>query len=174
MAEKLLSSRENAVIYLAAQGKQQQDIAEAIGCSHSTIANILSKERVQFEIKRVQLKLFGKDNKAFAAQFKEMVPQAIQTIQDVMDNPNSKPQLRFTAAQEILDRSIGKPKQTIEMEHSLVKDLYDRLDATKPQDLGIVVDVTPDPQIQGTDAPELPAAPVDKVDAWIKNLNLNS
>ncbi len=172
MADNLLSSRDGTIAYLAAQGKTHAEIAEVLGTTSRTIGAIIATERMQFEIKRTQHKLFGQDNKAIANQFKDMIPKALDTMREIIDNPNVKPQLRFSAAQEIFDRSLGKPKQTVELEGSLVKDLYDRLDTLKPQDLG-VIDITPvEPEASRPETVDvLPAPPQDVIDAWIaKNL----
>lgn len=130
MADNLLSSRENAIIYLSAQGKATSEIAEALGISVSNASKTLREERIQFEIKRLRHKLFGHDTKAVKKRFDDMVEGAQNVIQEIIDNPNSavKPQLRFNAAQEVLDRSLGKPKQTVEHQGSLIKELFDRLD----------------------------------------------
>lgn len=151
MADNLLSTRENAVVYLAAQGKTPTQIAEATGSSTRSISTMLGEERVQFEIRRLQHRLFGKDTKAVKKRFDDMVDQAQDVIAEIVadDNPNVtiKPSLRFAAAQEILDRSMGKPKQTVEHQGSLIKELFDRLDDPKTKE---VIDISSIPDALGS------------------------
>jgi hypothetical protein len=166
MADNLLSTRENAVVYLAAQGKNAVQIAEATGSSTRSITVMLQEERVQFEIRRLQHRLFGKDQKNVKRRFDDMVEAAQNTIEEIIndDNPNVtiKPQLRFAAAQEILDRSLGKPKQTVETHVSLIKDLFDRLDDPKTKE---VIDINEVPDALGS------GEEVSPMDEWAeKNL----
>lgn len=142
MAESILSTRENAIIYLAAQGKPNSEIAEALGLSPHTVGNTVREERIQFEIRRLRHRLFGSDTKVAKKKFDEMVGSAQKVIEDILENPNTtvKPQLKFMAAQEVLDRSLGKPKQSVEVTGSLIEQLFDRLD--QPE-VNKIIDVSP-------------------------------
>jgi len=114
------------LIYLAANGFNNTQIASELGISTQTVSNKLQDGRIQFEIKHTRYRLFGANTKK---RFDSILPQAIDVTEEIINNPNVKPQLRFQAAQEVFDRSLGKPKQTIEHEGSLVRALYEKLDA---------------------------------------------
>ena len=47
---------------------------------------------------------------------KETAPAALQTIIDIMVDPAVKDDLKLKAAQDIMDRAIGKAKQTVDNE----------------------------------------------------------
>lgn len=50
------------------------------------------------------------------AMLKETAPAALQTIIDIMVDPAVKDDLKLKAAQDIMDRAIGKAKQTVDNE----------------------------------------------------------
>jgi len=50
------------------------------------------------------------------AAAREMTPQALGTLQEIMEDKKAPPAARVTAATAILDRGWGKPKQSIEAE----------------------------------------------------------
>ena len=169
-----LSAQEQALCYFAAQGNMnQQQIAEAVNLSPGTVGQKLKSERIQFEIKHLRYKLYGKDHKK---RFQDILPHAIDVVEDVITNPNTKQSIRFAAAQEIMDRALGKPKQTVEHEGSLIRSLFDRLDA-KPEEPK-PIDVTPienevprlrnpngQVEVENGSNPNLKE---DKVDKWIR------
>lgn len=117
--------RYETVAYLAARGMSPQEIAEALGLSTQSINALLSQDRMKFEIKVVRHKLFGKEHQKM---FKELVPAAAQAVENVLMSRETKPATRLAAAQEIFDRTIGKPKQVIEHEGSLLKELIEKMD----------------------------------------------
>lgn len=158
---ELLSNKDSLIVYLAAQGKTAPEIADAISIPVSTVRSILQREHVQFEIGHLRHKLFGKD---IQKAFKELVPDAQGVISDIIRNPNTgiRPQLKLEAAKEVLDRALGKPKQSIEHSGSLIRDVYDRLreEQAKP-----ALDVTP---VANEAEPEQTGEPENPVDAWAK------
>lgn len=180
MADNLLSSKEGTIVYLAAQDKTNKEIAETVGLSVGTVGQKLRDERIQFEVKRLKHRLFGKDIKNAKKRFDEMVEKAQDVIEEIIssDNPNQpiKPQLRFQAAQEILDRSLGKPKQTVEHQGSLIGQLFDRLDDPKIRDIIDLPEEGPDELSgfleQATETQGQELAPISNdLDSWIdKNL----
>lgn len=133
----LLSNKDHLVVYLSAHGKSTPEIAEAMGLSPASVKTLLAKEHIQFEIKQLHHKLFGRD---VQKRFKEMLAPAQDALEQILVNPNqnTKPGLKFSAAQEVFDRALGKPKQSIEHSGSLVADLIDRLNGDKP-----TIDITP-------------------------------
>lgn len=166
MAENILSNKELAIIYFSAQGKASGEIAELIGSSPAYVNKTLNEERVQFEIRLMRHKLFGKD---VQKRFKELLPAALDKVEEILQNPNTKPGLGFAAAQEIFDRSMGKPKQTVEVHQSLLKNIFEKLDQAPPP-----IDITPSADIARIEKSVVEVQsqkcqePVDLVDAWAK------
>lgn len=124
------------IAYLAAMGHKQKEIGETVGMTQPEISNLLQSDRMKFEIKRIVHKLFGKDAQK---RFKEILPAAIDTAEELLMSPDTKPAIRASLAQDFMDRALGKPKQTIEHEGSAIRDLFNALDQRK-NDAGRVID----------------------------------
>lgn len=122
------SPKEETIVYLAAKGMKTPEIAQAVGMSNGQVQALLNSERLEFEIKHLRYKLHGKDTQKM---FRDALPKAVEATISILDDPRSKPALILKSAEMILDRSLGKPKQTIEHEGSLIKKLFERLDDTK-------------------------------------------
>lgn len=122
------SSKQQIITYLAAEGKSVKEIAENTGMSQSTVKGILSDERVAFDIKHLRFKLHGKGVKE---RFNDMLPKAQDVAAEILENPNTKSQLKFQVAQEVFDRALGRPKQTIEHEGSMLRTIFEKLDGQR-------------------------------------------
>lgn len=164
----LSKNKYETIAYLAAKGMDNSEIAEAVGLSVERTKVILSSERVQFEIKAVRYKLFGKDAQK---RHKEILPAAIDIQEEIMLDPKMKPAVRLHAAINFQDRVLGKPKQTIEHEGNLIRELFDRLDGKKKQD---TIDIEAKEVIASDiileDNPEkdlIQESPKDSVDKWV-------
>lgn len=125
---EISNPRFETVAYLAARGLSPKEIGDALGLSTPAINALLTQERMRFEIKVVRHKLFGKEHQK---AFRELLPHAIDATKNVLLDPTSKPSTRLDAAKEVMDRTLGKPKQTIEHEGSLLRELVERLDKKK-------------------------------------------
>jgi len=160
--------------YLAATGLNNSQIARSLGVAPSSITTRLKDEQLQFEIKHLRYKLFGKDHKK---RFNDILPHALDVTEEILMNPNTRPQVKFAAAQEVFDRALGKPKQTIEHEGSLVRALYEKLDSQKNSKP--VIDVpgketiveNPNERLNIVTTEKNPNTSLDAVDSWVsKNL----
>lgn len=123
--QHLQVGRHHVIAYMLACGASQKSIAEAVGMEPNSICNIANSEKMKFEVSRLQHKLFGADAKK---RFQGLMPKAINTIEEIMDDKKEKGSVRLSAATEIVDRSIGKAAQTINVEGSLIRQLYEKLD----------------------------------------------
>lgn len=138
------SSKQQVITYLAAEGKSVKEISEALGMSKANVQTVLSDERVAFDIKHLRFKLHGKGVKE---KFNDLLPAAQETLTSILndDNPNVKINLKFQAAQEVFDRALGKPKQTVEVEGSLLRAVFEKLNDPRASTLDgeIVHDAIP-------------------------------
>lgn len=123
-----LQNRDQTLAYLAATGLTNAQIAESLGLDPKTVRLKLTDERIAFEIKHLRYKLYGADHKK---RFNDILPHALDVTEEIVRNPNISPKLKFAAAQEVFDRALGKPKQTVEHEGSLIRALFEKLDAQK-------------------------------------------
>lgn len=120
-----LSNQHEVIANLAAHGASGKQIAEEVGLSYMRVNQLLNSDRLKFRIKELQYKYFGKN---LQKRFEALGGTAIDTISEIMENKNEKGATRLSAAREVLDRALGKPKQTIEHRDSKLANLYDKLD----------------------------------------------
>lgn len=143
-----------------------------------TVGLKLQDEKIQFEIKHIRYKLYGKDTKK---RFNEILPHAIDITERLLHDPFTKPSTKFQAAQEIMDRALGKPKQTIDHEGSLIRSLFDKLDGKgEPVEVDVITvteEQTMLPLPEKKENPngiinldtENPNLKLDPVDQWVKD-----
>ena len=166
-----LDNKNEMICYLAAQGRSTAEIAESLGISKDTVRLKLGDERMQFEIKHLRYKLFGKDHRK---RFNEILPHAIDATERILLDPNSKDRVRFAAAQEVMDRALGKPKQTVEHEGSLIRALIEKLDGKGENEVKALDGeffeapaLNPN-ETMATDRATNPNLQVDEIDKWAK------
>lgn len=123
---KKINARHEIVIYLAAVGRKGGEIAQAVRMTESQISILLSNTEIQRRIGETQEKVFGEDHKK---RFTRILPGAISTAENIMLDTTTKPAVRLKAAQDLINRAIGKPKEKIEIEGVLeIRKVFERLD----------------------------------------------
>ena len=116
---------ERLMCYMAAFGCSNAEIAEHFKMTEKDAVRILSKKFNKEETRRIQEKVFlEKADKVF----QRILPKAIFTAEEIMDNKGNNPNVRLNAAIQFMDRSLGKPTQHIEQEGSLLRDLFTKMD----------------------------------------------
>lgn len=124
-APKKLKHRHKLVAFMAANGMTNAAIAKQLDCSSSRVTTILSSNRIQLEIKRIQSEIFINDPKK---RFMEILPRAIDIAEEVLENEETNPSLRVDVAFRFMDRALGKPKESVEVKTSSIRDLFDQLE----------------------------------------------
>lgn len=117
------------ICLLSACGVSSRIIADEFKMQASSIASFLTEERARFEVKRLQAKFFAADPKK---RFRAMSDRAMEVLEDLQED-SAKEGTRLRAAGEVLDRAFGKPEQTVNLEGSLIRRLYEKLDAAGPE-----------------------------------------
>lgn len=114
------------VASLAACGVTKSAIADQTGFTEEQVSVMLRDEKMKFEIKRLQAKLFAHDPKK---RFKVLSERAFEVTEALMDE-TTKPGVRLRAAVEVFDRAFGKPEQKVALEGgSMIRQFFERLDA---------------------------------------------
>lgn len=121
-----------ALIYMAASGANQKQIATDLGYTQSRISIILSKPEIKQKVRAVQAELWGENAEK---RFKNILPRAIDVFENVIDDKNATARDRMSAAREVADRALGKPQQSISVEGNLLHDLISRLDQESTRDV---------------------------------------
>lgn len=156
-----------AVAHMAASGVRPKHIAEALGLSPATVTTWLKSEKMKFEVKRLQHRMFGKDP---ASRFRTLVNDATSTLVEAMQADDAKHSVKIMAANSILDRALGKPKQHLLVEGSIIRKIYENLDTGK--DTVIEVESQESREVEEIGPGENPNT-VEKID-HSANPNLNS
>ena len=149
LGPKKVSYKHDFIIRLAALGFKQCEIAERTGYSQTRLSLILNNSRIKKKILQVREQVFSKDPDT---ALRTMIPDALNVIREVIQNPQERAQTRIDASYRLLDRTHGKAKQSIDVGGSLIRDLFDQLDAVKNAK---PIDVT----VEAKDA--------DVIDAWV-------
>lgn len=154
--------------YMAAWGLNGAQIAEQLGISPSGISAQLKQPEVQARIREIQDQIWGRDPKRW---IESILPQAIETAIEIMNDKNEKGSTRLQAATDFMDRALGKAQQKLEIEDSSLKKVLEKIDQMEIlKRQGLVTDA----EIVG---PTALAAPVveagkpknleEKVDEWV-------
>jgi predicted transcriptional regulator len=136
------------VAHLAACGLRPAQIAEATGLAATTVKKYLDSEKIKFEVRVLQHRYFGADPQR---RFKALTEEATEVTTEIMRDQNIKPSVRLMAAGNILDRSMGKPKQHFTVEGSLIRRVYEAMDGKKVEELPII-------DVPAADAPRVAEA----------------
>lgn len=113
------------IVFMAAQGLKNNAIAKISGLPVSQVASVVKSELGKREIARISNQFWGgKADK----MFNEIIPHAVRTSFQIMQDERVKPQTRIDAAFKFLDRALGKPLQQVETKDASVRQLYEKMD----------------------------------------------
>lgn len=125
MAPFSLKPQHEKILYLAAMGHNASRIADEMGMSLQSVSKILQSDRGQFRIAELQHHLYGKSIKK---RFQSLASKAADVVENVLDDQNAKANIRLKAADMILDRAFGKPKQTIDQNVTNNQSIFEKID----------------------------------------------
>lgn len=166
LKEKDFSFRYKAALHLAAVGGNAKEISEALDIPVSSIRSLLASQSARDEIDRIRYSIFQKEPERI---FRNILPKAVNTAFEIMQNPETREGVRMDAAFRFMDRALGKPVQEIKQETSGLKEVFDRLDAIEKNRK-----LNPEaPIVEAEIVTEegKPAETQDELDAWMeKNL----
>lgn len=125
-----LESREaihEMVYLLVANGQTFKQVALETGLSAATVSKYATSEMGKARIKYHQSRMFGKQTRKRVESLAEL---AIQNMQQFLeDQKNDK--IRYNATVYIMDQSIGKAKQSIEVQGNMLSEFMDRINSTR-------------------------------------------
>jgi len=159
-----LTPKQTMICKCTALMMTRQQVSELTGASESYIDNVINSRVGKAEIESVQDKFLSNTKK----MLDDILPLAIKTAFQVMLDPKTKPQVKADAAFRFMDRVMGRPTQQVEVSTNLIRQVYEKLDATEANK---VVDITikriENAAIE-TKPEEVVSEPADPVDAWVK------
>lgn len=172
------------IVILAAADVKTEAIAELLQISINIVAVYLNEETIRQEIAMIQKTLMRKETNP---RFLSLVPKAIDVAEEVMQDDNQKAAIRLAAAQLIMERALGRPTQQVDLGGSLIRTLFERLDAKEVEQMqpvyepkiirsplliqGIVKDneLIVDVVTDNEQPIEKEQETNDAIDSWIKN-----
>jgi len=167
-----LSPRQEVVCHMSAIGRPNKRIAEETGYSYAQVSKILKSDIGTFRVQELQHQLFGSNHEK---RFKALLDDAINTTASIMSDSQNKATTRLSAAREIMDRSMGKPTQAVEVRDTTLKDFYSKLEdlyVMKPKDVISVsneideAEIVPIKRIENSK--EESEEELDAVDQWFE------
>ncbi len=124
-----LSHRLKYVAQLASMGLTQKEICERTGYTQHRMSVILNAPIVSNEVERTRRHVFERDPEK---ALRTMLPKALESIDAVLDHKSDgfrEKVEKSKTAFALLERTHGKPKQSMEMTGNLLADLYSMMDA---------------------------------------------
>lgn len=120
-----MTPQDRHIAYLLVMGLRPKQIAEELQISTTKVNELLKDVGFRGEVERLREHYFGEDMELL---FKHILPKAVRTAEEIMDDVEQKAHIRLDAAFRFMDRSLGKPKQQLEVNGSLISSLFKRLD----------------------------------------------
>lgn len=114
-----------AIAHLAASKASIEEIATMLGITTDEVERISAMERIRELTQEIQRKQYARDP---MGRIKSLLPSAIEVTANIMLDPAEKSVLRLKAAEDIMDRSMGKAPQVMNIQTSSISSLFDRLD----------------------------------------------
>jgi hypothetical protein len=153
-----------AAAHLRASGAKNDQIAIMLGLRITEVKNILSLDRVQDMVYKIQKEAFKADEQKI---FKALLPDAIDTARHVMLDAAQKGSTRLSASFGIMDRALGRPQQKIEVGGSIIKEVFERLDSLdqKSEDAAIEAEAK---TLDNDDVEDAEIEETNDIDRWVK------
>lgn len=136
---KKLSTRHKYMAHLAALGLKRSEIAARCGVTPQVVTYLFGSTLFLEYVDKLRKELFSSSPEQ---ALRLMIPKALNAIDDVLSDPDGKDALKVDTAFRLFDRTHGKPNQKIEHGGSVIKDLFEQLNAL--QDKGTVIDIEPE------------------------------
>lgn len=151
---KPLTARHKEVCRLIAKALPFTEVAKAVGYSKEYISMLSGQPKLRREVARIQdIQL----ERSIDERMKEMNHKAFDVIEEIIESPDTKDTIRYSAATWLLEKTTGKAVQKTENKESGLNDfmtlLREGIEAGKARALsetreagsgGTVIDVTPE------------------------------
>lgn len=114
------------MILMATYGHSIKDIAEHMDVTISTVSNCVNSPENRVRIRKAQERLYGKDVRK---RIQSLLHKSLDLMEEVLDSPAAKEQVRVDVAKYLLDQGVGKAKQEIEHSGSMLAEFLTKLDS---------------------------------------------
>lgn len=124
-APRKISGRHEYIIMMSASGMTPKQICREVDMTELRIRSLVKIPKFARMIRQKRDELFGSDAKA---HIKALVSKAVGVVEDTLDDKDEKGTVRLDAAKYVIDHTVGKATQTVEVGGNLLVDLVSRLD----------------------------------------------
>lgn len=114
-----------AIAHLKSTNADAVQISALLGVEIDEVNRVLGLRRIKDLIFEIQKKYANRD---FQNLFKDLLPDAVDTVRTLMLDSGTKEGTRLSAAVAIMDRALGKPSQNVDIGSSMIRDLFAALD----------------------------------------------
>jgi Na+/phosphate symporter len=101
-----------------------------LGLEIPEIQRVLGLERIKLYVHDIQRRQFARDP---VARVKSLLPDAIDVVEGILTNGAEKTVFKLKAAQDVMDRSMGKANQNISIQTGGISELFDKIDGIERQ-----------------------------------------
>jgi len=129
VAPQRLSDRHLTLVSLLALGCLQKEICEKLGMVPAHVSRLANSDIIRAEVHKLREASYNK-NDVTNRKFSVLEPAAVDVYAEILHDRNQLAKLRMAAADRILDRTQGKPKQMIEATGNTIRDLIELIEAT--------------------------------------------
>lgn len=116
------------IAHLAASKATGEEIAHMTGLTVEEVGKVLILDRIKIAVHDIQNRSFARDPQA---HLKSFLPNAIDVIGEIVNSPHEKTIFKLKAAQDIMDRNMGKANQNISIQSGGISELFDRIDSVE-------------------------------------------
>lgn len=134
---KDISARHELIIQMTAAGMTQKAIAQDLGMSEPRVCQILNNSKVRQRVKKRQDQLWGSDARK---RLQNMLGRALDVADQLISNENTKENVRADLVKYVIDQSLGKAKQEVDVKGSLLSEVFHKLEQ---MDAAQIKDVEP-------------------------------
>lgn len=119
-----LNNRHEALIGFAVLGYPTALIAEKLDYSVENVRKLLRAPNVQ---EKINLERNTKFNQAVKDRMDNLCGLATETLERILLSPDANSSSKIQAATYLLDHLVGKPKATLEVQNTTLRDIMEQL-----------------------------------------------
>ena len=159
-----LSHTHRKFAQLVVAGMPDRELASFFGISSREVASLKARPQVKAEIAKVHDQVYADDHYKV---LKVLTHRAIDTIVEIMEDPEAKRSERLDAAKWIAEKATGKAVQAIQVQSSTLSDVFDKLDSLEKS--GKLIDVIPSApsKVAELNAPAVEKKESVRLDEWV-------
>jgi len=121
-----MNNKIKSLIHYAALGHTSREISEILVYTVGRVHEIMRDDKVQAMIETKRHQLFENN---IEKRLNKTAMKAFDTAEEIMLNPETKSDTRLSAAQDFMDRALGKAIQRIDnAANPSIRDLFEALD----------------------------------------------